>query len=226
MSIPIARSIAKISGDGNLSRKYIRYANHCEELIEEFRQDIIEIFGDINFNEGIGNSGTPFIQINGLRPYYFFVAYLDSYKSENIKIPKQVLLASKKIKKEYLRTFYDDEGGPNLRIFNKTKEWKRDIKIASTSKIIIEQIKNLLIDDFRINSGKIISHVKKGYRPCFYLFITGKSNFKRFRNRIGFKQPSKIKKLDLLIETYSNTFRRNNGGFERLKAKLIKQKHL
>ncbi|MBN1469951.1 MAG: hypothetical protein JW924_14585 [Fusobacteriaceae bacterium] len=220
-----ARCLAKISGDGCLYYRYIRYSNKCPNLLNEFKEDILKEFGNINLTYGITNSGTPFIQIHGKNIIKKFLNQLSDFKSRNILIPGEIKNSNKSIKKEYLRAFYDDEGCACLRIFKKTNEWKRTLTLSSNSKKILKEIKGLLLNDFSIPSNKIIKN-KKENNICYVLTITGKENFIRFRNQINFKHPRKSKILDLIIECYDKTFKRNTKEFYRIRKKLIYLKSL
>lgn len=128
-----ARCLAKISGDGNLywgkSTKYVRYSNTCNELLEEFQQDIDEEFGKIHFTKGINNSGVPFVQTSKRIIMEKFLSNLKDFRSNAIYIPNSIKQADKSIQKEYLRALYDDEGCAALRLYVKGKEWKRNIDI-------------------------------------------------------------------------------------------------
>jgi hypothetical protein len=212
------RCLAKISGDGYLYYRYIRYSNKCPELIKEFKKDILKEFRNINLTEGKTNSGTPFVQIHGRNIIKKFLEHLSDFKSKNIVIPLAIKEANKNIKKEYLRAFYDDEGCSSLRIFNKTKEWKRTLALGSNSKRILEEIKIMLLNDFNIKSNNIIKNKREDC--CYVLGISGKDNFIKFRKEIGFKHPKKSKILDLIIESYGKTIHKNKKGFNKIYNKL------
>ena len=218
ISKSFARCLAKISGDGYLYYRYIRYRNKCPELINEFKEDIIKEFGNINLTKGKTNSGTQFIQIHGKRIIGKFLEHLPDFRSNYIFVPDSIKDANLKIKKEFLRAFYDDEGSPSLRIFNKNKQWKRTLTLSSNSKRILEEIKNILFKDFGIKSNQIIVCDKT--KGCFVLGISGKENFTKFKRAIEFKHPRKIKKLGLIIQSYGNTFNRNRDGFNKIYNQL------
>jgi hypothetical protein len=222
ISEPLARCIAKISGDGNLYYRYIRYSNNSETLLNEFMEDIIKEFGNMKFTKGIVNSGTKFVQIHNKEIISKFLEYLPDYKSNNVYIPSQIINSSSQIKSQYLRSLFDDEGSASIRIFKKTNEWKRDIKISSNSLKLLEQVANIL-QNYEIFCNKIKRNKPNSlYDKTYYLGITGKSNLLNFRNNIGFKHPIKYAKLDLIIESYGKTLKKHPNEFYKIKEKLEK----
>lgn len=176
-----ARCIAKISGDGNLYYRYVRYNNTCKELLDEFEEDIKAEFGDVTIYKGIGNSGTSFVQVYKKHIIQKFLEYLPSYKSSDIRIPLEIKKSEKKIKKQYLRALYDDEGSPCLRIFSKTKEWKRNLTLTSNSTTLLNDVKRMLLG-FSIRTSNLRRNNNYSTRDkSYYIGITGKSNFVRFK---------------------------------------------
>lgn len=214
-----ARCIAKISGDGNLYYRYVRYSNTCPELLEEFKKDMTKEFGPIRFTEGTVNSGTSFVQVNRKFIINEFLRYLNDYKSDNIKVPNEIKNSNKSVLSQYLRAFYDDEGCVALRISNKENTWKRNITLTSNSTKMLKDIKKLLYN-LNIKTNKIIrTKNNSNYDKSFVLSITGKDNITNFKKKIGFKHPNKIKKLNLMIKSYNATSK-NKEAFEKLKREI------
>ena len=203
LSIPFARCLARISGDGTLSGRYLRYTNTCPELLEEFKQDVRTEFGDITITEGVGNSGTSFVQVQRKHVLAAFLVHLDDFRSGVIKIPAAVLSADQVILTAYLQAFFDDEGCAAIRIFKKTKEWKRNVTLTSNSLYFLEQTKELLLVRYGIVSNCIIrTRALSYYDKSYVLSITGKKNLLTFQSSLSFRHPFKKRCMDLIARSY------------------------
>ena len=225
VSINLARIIAKISGDGHLSKRQIMYFNTSATLREEFKEDIKVIFGKTKMSEGVMSSGTPYIAVFGKHIVEVLNQFLPSYNSYDIFIPEVILKAEDKILREYMRTFYDDEGCASLRLNKKTNEWKRSITLTSNSYKILTQIKEALYS-LGIETNSIIrTKAKSNYDHSFVLSITGKKNFLKFRRKVGFKHPQKARRVDQIIFSYNATSK-NKYGFESLKREIKEKNEL
>ncbi len=217
----MARIIAKVGGDGYLGKHQIMYFNKCSTLMEEFKNDIKSEFGNRTLSEGLMSSGTPYISIPGKDVVTILLGYQNSYKSQDITIPKRVIQTGGIALKEFIRAFYDDEGCAALRLNRKTNEWKRNVTISSNSRKILIQIKEELYK-VGIISNKIIRNDPLGNRDkTSALSVTGRENFILFKEKIGFKHPRKIKMLDLIIESYTATSRKKEK-FNKFRKKVNK----
>lgn len=128
------------------------------------------------------------------------VDYLKGYNLNKIKI------ASKKIKKMFLRGFYDSEGCVDIDM--------KEIKISNNNKQLLQFCKDLLLD-LGIESNKIGIVVRKGTPYKFsekdsgitnfdnYNFnIYRKENFIKFRDFVGFSIKRKQDNLIKMINSY------------------------
>ena len=217
----MARIIAKISGDGNLYKNQVMYFNTCDVLLDEFENDMKIEFSNMTMTKGRMNSGTRYVRFNNREMVGKLKEYLPSYKSTDIFIPEEVLKSEEKVLREYLRAFYDDEGCAALRLNQKTKEWKRNVTLASNSFKILSQVKEALKELNIITNRIIRTNANSNYDNCFVLSITGKENFGLFQEKIGFKHPRKVAMLNLIIKTYVATSK-NQIEFNKLKEKIKK----
>ncbi len=190
-------------GDGNVSKRYLRYSNKNIFLLENFKRHFLNLYPLTHFIGGKVNSGTSFVQVQNKQVINFLFDLCGDFRSFNLKIPK--FLDSRDLKKEFISAIFDDEGCVALRIFRKTNEIKRKLEIASKSKSFLEEIKSILEKDFGINCNKVISFKKILNNREFITHkfpITGKENFIRFRDKINFSHPGKKIKLDKMIDSY------------------------
>ena len=218
ISVNFARCLAKISGDGYLSKKYVRYSNTCSVLIEEFVKDMEQEFSFVHFTKGTTNTGTPFVQFSNKAITEQFLNHLPDFHSSAIYIPESVKKVGKHVKREYIRAFYDDEGCAALRIFGKTKEWKRNITLTSNSLQMLEEIKSVFLIDFSIACNKIIRNKKQD--RAYVLGISGKENITKFYREIGFIHPKKKELLDIMLKSYGVTYARSPNRFVELESQL------
>lgn len=201
--LSLARVIGYLMGDGCVTQRYIRYNNKDAILLENFQSHFLNIFPNTHFIKGRVNSGTSFVQIQNKKAIEFLFYLCGDFKSGNLRFPK--FLKARKSRKEFISAIFDDEGCVGLRTFKRTGEIKRNLEIASKSKEFLEDIKEILENDFEIKCNKIICFKRKLNEREFVtwkLSITGKENFIRFRKHINFSSPDKIKRLDSMISSY------------------------
>jgi len=172
-------------------------------LLNNFKKDINQLFGEVHFITGKMNSGTRLIQIQNKEILDFLKNLISDFRSFALRFPD--FLNSKELKREFLKAIFDDEGCVALRTFKKTNEIKRNLEIASKSKKFMEDLKNILERDFTIKCNKII-YFKRNLNGkefiTWKLSITGKENFIKFQDKINFNAFSKKEKLDLMINSY------------------------
>jgi hypothetical protein len=199
----LSKVIAHLMGDGCVTNRYLRYNNKNEFLLNDFKKDFKELFGEIHFITGKVNSGTSFIQVQNKEILNFLRSLIPDFRSSALRFPKFFNEIDCKV--AFLSAIFDDEGCAGLRIFQKTKEIKRNLEIASKSQNFLGDIKNILEEDFNIKCNKIINFKRNLNQKEFItwkLSITGKENFVNFRDRINFNAPIKRERLNLMISSY------------------------
>ncbi|MBU3913375.1 MAG: hypothetical protein KKE50_04760 [Nanoarchaeota archaeon] len=199
----LVRIIAHLMGDGCVSKKYFAYFNKNETLLNNFKKDITDAFGNLHFITGKVQSGTSLIQIKHKETWCFLTSLVKDYRSFSLRFPG--FINTKELQKNFLSALFDDEGCVALRTFKKTGEIKRNITFTSKSKLFAEEIKHVLETSFDIQSNKINEYTKIWGDKRFVIYtlsITGKENFVKFRDEINFSHPLKKEKLDAMINSY------------------------
>ena len=154
-----------------------RYINSSKELINQFILDIKKIYGlepsSLETFEGKNKINYYKVTFKSKALYENLINYFKSYSTsnQNIKIPDIIMNSNKRIRLEFLRTFFEDEGSIsyNYRIMGDLKSRK-----------IIRQIKDLF-KEFDLNFNICRYNQYTGYMYKIYLPKT-KENLKRFYN--------------------------------------------
>ena len=206
LSIQKIRIIGHTLFDGTIySKDYhsvVKYINSSRELVDQFIKDIKQVYGlnptSLEVSKGKNNLNHYRVSFKSKLIYNDLMKYFPSYSTSNqkISIPKEIMTANEKIKLEFLRTFFEDEGS-----IGHTGRIMGDLK----SKLIIKQITKLL-DQFKLPFG--VSRYKEytGYMYKIYL-LKSRDNLEKFYNLKLFDK-AKIthgknmgrKKLDVLKE--------------------------
>lgn len=191
-------------GDGCLTKRYVRYCNMRQELLKEFERDMEAVYGKLHFIKGKVNSGTSFVQIQKKGVTLDLLKYHPNFKSGHLWLPPQIKHGNVEIKRHFIRSFYDDEGSPALRLTRKDNYWKRSIHLDSKSLEILLGIKKILFEDFGIQSqiSKQNKHLGGKLHFWYRLEITGRENMRRFYAHFHLISKPKAKRLKLLLLSY------------------------
>jgi len=201
--IVLVRLIAHLMGDGCVSKKYFACYNNNKTLLDNFKKDVISLFGNIHLVSGKVGLNTSFYMVQNKPIFLFLTSLVADYRSFSLKIPEFVNETNSQ--KEFIRALFDDEGCVAQRTFKKTGEIKRNITFTAKSKLFTEEIKKVLETSFNIQSNKINEYTKIWGDKRFVIYtlsITGKENFIKFRDEINFSHPLKKSKLDIMINSY------------------------
>lgn len=196
LSKEFTRIVAHIFGDGVLSiskKGYynIAYYNQNRVLLNQFKQDILKIFGqNIYLKEGL-NKTTNYIRLPSPVAIILFNK-IKKFDSKNATIPSFIKKASKQIKKEFLKAFLDDEA--HVR-YNPPQ---RNIEITLCNLRLLKDIRNLL-KEFNIKPTKICFKKIRGF-DTYYFYIRNYHNLKIFFKQINFNHPYKKEKLYKIIK--------------------------
>ena len=186
-----ARLIGHLIGDGcvyqSKTNYNIKYQVIDEDLLDQFENDFIEIYG-LTPMKGTKQSGktkrmVPFIHIRSKKAFMDLLRYCDSYYSNQWRVPSQIMNATKKIQKEFLKALYDDEG--SVIPTRKTAE----LRLYSINYEGLIQIEELL-QNFNIST-----RMRGGYgmKRNVYAIIT--KDLQVFHKKIGFHCARKQEKL-------------------------------
>ncbi len=182
-----------IIGDGgifDLNGTFVaHYSNKSRFLINQFKNYILDSFGDIEIYEYYDKRKNAYRltapSIIGL----ILSIFLEQQHGDSKHIPEFIISSNKLYKTVFLRALFDDEGSISGRAIN----------ISMSNKEVIIKIKKML-EEFCIKPGKIYETDKN--RTNYRINITGQHDLARFSKQIGFSHPKKKEKLITLLQNY------------------------
>lgn len=155
------------------------YNNICQELIEEFIQEIKFTFGETKVDCPVVD-GVTRARVTG------FIGYVitNFFDFENgRKIPEIIKSSDKEVKAAFLRAVFDDEGTIHKNL--------NQIRVKMKHRKFLEDVISML-KDFDIKISKIsIDRSKRFGGDLHYFCIYNRENLGIFKDQIGFTHPRK-----------------------------------
>lgn len=197
------RIVAHLLADGFAGkRKVPYYANTCNELREQFKEDL-KIFGDLDIYEITQNTIS----------YVFFPKVITNILSHIFdieftrpnKLPNLIFNAHNECKKYFLRALFDDEGYIST-----------TLALSMNNKNLVEDIKKL-IENLNVWTNKIYKLLNKEY---YTLQIKAKE-YSNFKKRIGFSHPEKVKKLEFALKVQERNKIQRTRPLKKTRNKII-----
>ena len=187
-----ARLIAHLIGDGahyRTKHNYVmKYEVKDEESLQQFNDDIIKVYGLkpswLLNTSGITGKPIKFIMLRSKLAFEDLLNYA-TYFSDNWKLKSPIINAPLKIKKEFLRALFDDEGSVRN---------KYTISLYSINKKGLIQIKEML-KEFEIKSK-----FEEGFGSKRNVYALSIKDFGLFRDKIGFNLTRKQQKLESMLK--------------------------
>lgn len=189
-----ARIIAHLIADGcafiSKHDYNMKYEVSDRELLSSFEKDMIKVYG-LDLIKGYNPSGKtgkpiPFVRLRSKLAYKDLIKYA-AYFSKDWRIKDKVLNSSRGIKREFLRSFFDDEGSV-------VKQGNYGIiRLYSINLEGLKQIQKML-NEFEINSK-----IDAGFGLKRNVSAVVIKDLKQFQKKIGFNLKRKQEKLEGLI---------------------------
>ncbi|OYT42678.1 MAG: hypothetical protein B6U78_00675 [Candidatus Aenigmarchaeota archaeon ex4484_224] len=210
----LAELIGYFAGDGNFSENCLVLTDKDVENLKHYNKIIRKVFGTEGKIKKEDRQRLLFC--SKLVKEFIKVNFPEiCKKSKEREVPQKIQVSKNEIIRGFIRGFFDAEGTVS----------KSSVKIVSTSKVLIEQIKLLLLR-LGILSSYYERNAKTKFKDKIYrikvfsLRISDKENLKRFYEKIGFNDKKKKLKLEKLLEIE----RKGSTNIEILKIdKLLKE---
>jgi transcriptional regulator with XRE-family HTH domain len=200
----ISALIGYSMGDGGISQTFA-YTNTNPSLI----QDVISRVGKLPIRNISRNfwekDGTTVRHSTLVRDILLCAgAPKDNKITQGFKIPDWIMKGNNKVKQEFLRSYFDDEGTVSFTKRQISLSMSKNVMFTNAHQAYFAQLKYLLhsqgIDSVSINFGGL-GCGKNGVTTIKKISIYGTLNFKRFSKKIGFLSKNKNNSLKKLISS-------------------------
>tara|TARA_Y100000310_G_scaffold333304_1_gene410591 strand:+ start:2058 stop:3203 length:1146 start_codon:yes stop_codon:yes gene_type:complete len=195
LTLELTRIISHLFADGCITldkNGYLTaaYYNQSKVLINQFKEDIEKVFGldDIKVKK---NKTTEYVYLPSTISI-ILLKLCPTFKSKNCRIPPFIKKSDNNLKREFLKAFFDDES------FVKFVPPYRHIELSINNLELLREIKKLL-EGVGIKSTEILERKIRGF-DVQSIYIRGAENLFNFKEQVGFSEPSKKKKLDLILK--------------------------
>ena len=180
----LTRLLFHLLGDGYSGKKgeNANYKNTCEELLEEFKDDL-KIFGDVPIYEQENSIKFPRVLAEIVENFYQVNSKtFDSVISDKIfQIPKRNLCFG-------IRAFADDEASV----------YSHSIRITSANYNLLKGVKEILeFLKIKTNDIKFQFNPRAKYKKVYYLDIRDLESYRRY---MGFTHPKKKELLENYVK--------------------------
>jgi hypothetical protein len=182
----LARIIGHILGDGNIkisSGRNVRYGSPDIVLLNSFIRDMLKVFGKVKYSIGekrVMNCKfyeAEFPSVIGRILLHFF----GPFGSHTGKIPKVIIKANRKIKREVIKALFDDEG---------SCVYKYSSYFGIVNKPLIIQVAKIL-REFGIRVDIKTRENKSFKKNLWFIFYLNGTNLRLFWKRIGLTENTK-----------------------------------
>lgn len=214
----IARIAGHLVGDGGIkSNLIVHYTNEKPELLESFRNDVLDAFGYVKYGSYLHKNKEHiktvwFPRIVGV----LLTKMMGKQVKRHKHIPKIIKEADGNLKSAFLGSLFDDEGSVSVDAYS--------ISIMMTGRKLVNDVKKLL-GEIGISCGKISTYKPSEFafgkeytmRLNYQFYISGKINLRKFSELITLDHIEKKKNMRKLIQKYKNF------KFEELKNLILEQ---
>lgn len=159
--------VAHLIFDGSLRQRIVAYSNRSEALISRVESLMCNVYGYLPKRSFDSLTGV-------VRTSYYNVSLALYLKSKSSELLSEIENHDLKLKREFLRAFFDDEGCMDLKL----KTNKRRIRGYQKDVELLRVVRNLL-KDFGVDSHLELPNE---------VVISGKENLLKFQKEINFSQ--------------------------------------